>query len=140
MEEPEVRGATSLPGHCMPPAAPTPHRLNRLRWYLGVVGLIGSLALAIHVSDPPTGDLATGLAIAGLPISIAYLGCAVLFEKAGRSPVLLGVLGTAMLWFLAMIGVVLRGGDAGLVIPVVLFGAIPCANALMVAWDWRKAA
>ena len=111
--------------------------LSKLRWYLALVGLFGIISQASMLDTPGTTAATRLLAWLGLPVFMGYLGCALLFERAGRTGVLLGVLGAALAWMLAVGANMFISGSTQLAVPLGLFLILPCVFAIMQAWDWR---
>ena len=117
---------------------PDPHaaRRSRLRWHFGVLGLLGGLALLITATEAAMPVADRVLAAAGLPVAAAYLGAAVAFPRfRGRPGPLYLTLGAAMLWIVALGLRIALWSSLDQLIPVVLFLAIPCANAAMRVQD-----
>lgn len=76
------------------------------------------------------------LGFVGLPLCAAYLGLAVTLPRwVGRARIVIGVLGAALAWIVALAALTAMGDDPGLVVPIVFFLAVPCANAAMTAED-----
>lgn len=115
----------------------TAQRLSRLRLYLTVVGILGTLSQAVVLSSSPPDPFAIPLAALGAAIFVAYLVCAAAFEWAGHSRVLLGALVAALVWMVPVGIAVGLGTSPGLLVPLLLFVAIPCGNAILIALDWR---
>ena len=115
----------------MSPAQPA-FRRSRLRWYLGLVGLLGGPAALMMATEPAFGWPWRVLGVAGLPLCAAYLGLAVTLPRwVGRARIVLGVLAAALVWIVALGLLTAMGEDPGLVVPIVFFLAVPCANAAM---------
>ena len=115
---------------------PLAARRSRLRWYFGVVGLIGGLALLMTATDGHLPWAWRALGAAGLPVAAAYLGVAVTFARFRGAPrPLYLTLGAAMLWIVAFAALIALRSSLDQLIPVGLFLAIPCANAAMRAQD-----
>ncbi len=115
---------------------PLAARRSRLRWYFGVVGLIGGLALLITATEGQLPAVWRALAAAGLPVAAAYVGVAVAFPRfQGEPRPLFLTLGAAMLWIGALAVLIALRSTLDQLVPVALFLAIPCANAAMRAQD-----
>jgi hypothetical protein len=107
-------------------------RRSRLRWYLGLGGLLGSPAALIMATEAEFAWGYRALGLAGLPLCVAYLGLAFALPRlSGRHRLVISVLSLAFLWILVLAGLTLTGPDPMLLVPIVFFLAIPCANAAM---------
>ncbi len=117
---------------------PRATRRSKLRWYLGLVGLLGSFALAVELTSS---DVALPWLLwggAGVPVMVAYLLSALAFERVlHQGKLLFIVLGGAAVWWLALAGLVFWTGGRGELIPVLLFGLVPCLGAMMRLQDVR---
>lgn len=118
-------------------ASYSPERLSRLRWYLGVVGIIGGFSQAVNLTTPDRTMVDIALAIAGCGIFGAYFLCTIFFQKAGTSGVLLRVLYAAISW-ITCVGISLAfQRNTQMLIPLVLFVALPCIGAILITLEWR---
>ncbi|MEM9068109.1 MAG: hypothetical protein AAGE52_06365 [Myxococcota bacterium] len=120
------------------PSLPSPaeQKASKLRWYFGVVAVIGSLALAMEVSTPGQPLLPLSLAIVGLAVMASYFVCCFGFQRLRSTPWISRVPGFAALWGIGK-GVQMYVADSPLVIPFGLFVILPCIGAWLLAGEVR---
>lgn len=113
----------------MTPSPRQTHVRSRLRWYFGVLGLLGLVPLLVTLTEPEMGAPSRVLAGLGLPLAGAYLMLGLGLPRWGSRRLVFGVLGAALVWLLGMAGVIVAEGDLGLLVPWALFLLVPCLNA-----------
>ena len=102
---------------------------SRLRWYFGVLGVVGLVPLLVTLTEPAMGGPTRAWAGLGLPVLGAYLTLGVGLPRFGSRRLVFGVLGAALVWLLGVAGLIVAGGDLGLLVPWALFLVVPCVNA-----------
>jgi hypothetical protein len=101
----------------------------RLRWYFGVLGLLSLVPLLVTLTEPQSGVASRALAGLGLPVAGAYLTLGVGLPRLGSRRLVFAVLGAALAWLIGMAGLIVAGGDLGLLVPWALLLLVPCLNA-----------
>ncbi len=102
---------------------------SRLRSYFGVLGLLSLVPLLVTLTEPQSGVAFRALAGLGLPVAGAYLTLGVGLPRLGSRRLVFAVLGAALAWLIGMAGLIVAGGDLGLLVPWALFLLVPCLNA-----------
>ena len=102
---------------------------SRLRWYFGVLGLLSLVPLLVTLTEPQSGVASRALAGLGLPVAGAYLTLGVGLPRLGSRRLVFAVLGAALAWLIGMAGLIVAGGDLGLLVPWALLLLVPCLNA-----------
>ena len=120
---------------------PTPtvpaQRRSRLRWYLGVVGLLGSFTMTMQLTTAPGSAPSIALSATGLLVFLAELGAALFFGRVAGTAGLVHLLRGALLWFGAAGIALWLSGPLDRLIPWALFLVAPCLNALWTAQELR---
>lgn len=113
-------------------------RLDQTRWYFGVVGLFGLVAVGATLDSTGVPRSLQALMVVGAGLMVAYIVAAVGFPRWAKGPWLLRLAATMAVWSLALaVDVGLRSG-ASSVVPVLLFVSMPAATAAMRLDDARK--
>jgi len=108
---------------------------NRLRWYLGIVSVIGTVPCVVELLDSALpGRL---LAAVGLVLMATYMVCAVAFRTAVRRRWVLWATRCFLAWSLCVLGSLFASdGDArNLVVPWLLFVVLPAIQGVWVSQD-----
>ena len=113
----------------MNPTQRQSHVRSRLRWYFGVLGLLSLVPLLVTLTEPQSGVASRALAGLGLPVAGAYLTLGVGLPRLGSRRLVFAVLGAALAWLIGMAGLIVAGGDLGLLVPWALLLLVPCLNA-----------
>ncbi len=113
-------------------------RLNRMRGYFAVVGVLGSLAVVMELGLVEFGTAWSVLLIALVPVLVAYLVAAVAFHRLLMGPWLTRIALSMAAWSIALAVYIGSTSSLDKIIPVTLFLIIPALGTWMKLQDVRE--